>query len=76
MKNPILVAFGQHIRALRKQQEVSQEEMAARAGLDRSYLGHIERGEKNITLLKIYQLAEALGCSPRQLIPEELPIKS
>lgn len=45
--------------------------MAALAGLDRSYMGHIERGEKNITLLKIYQISEALGIEVSDLFPRE-----
>ncbi|MCE9785316.1 helix-turn-helix domain-containing protein, partial [Shewanella algae] len=61
MRNEKLVLFGQRVRALRKIKGSSQESMAALAGLDRSYMGHIERGEKNITLLKIYQISEALG---------------
>lgn len=69
IKNSKLVAFGERVRALRKQKGVSQEDLAALAELDRSYLGHIERGEKNITLLKIYQLAAALECSVIELFP-------
>ena len=60
-----LKAFGKKVRELRKEQGLSQEALAARAGLDRSYMGHIERGEKNITLTKMYQIADALGVSPR-----------
>ncbi|OXS00880.1 helix-turn-helix domain-containing protein, partial [Shewanella algae] len=52
MRNEKLVLFGQRVRTLRKIKGLSQESMAALAGLDRSYMGHIERGEKNITLLK------------------------
>ena len=60
MQNEKLVMFGQRVRELRKSKGLSQEAMAALAGLDRSYMGYIERGEKNITLLKIYQISEAL----------------
>ena len=48
-----LKAFGRKVREIRKEQGLSQEALAARAGLDRSYMGHIERGEKNVTLTKI-----------------------
>lgn len=68
MRDPRLVAFGQRVRAIRKQKGLSQEGLAALADIDRSYMGHIERGEKNITLTKIYQIADALGVSPAQLI--------
>lgn len=61
MRNDNLLAFGQRVKYLRKNKGLSQEEMAALAGIDRSYMGHIERGEKNITLTKIYQISDALG---------------
>lgn len=64
MRDPKLLAFGQRVRELRKEKGYSQEQFADLAGLDRSYMGHIERGEKNITLLKIYQISFALGISP------------
>lgn len=68
MRNEQLVAFGQRIRAIRKEKGLSQENLAALADIDRSYMGHIERGEKNITLTKIYQIAKALDVSPSQLL--------
>jgi transcriptional regulator with XRE-family HTH domain len=61
-----LKAFGNRIRKIRKEKGVSQEALAALAGLDRSYMGHIERGESNITLSKIYQISDALGVSPSE----------
>ncbi|MVF14230.1 helix-turn-helix transcriptional regulator [Ketobacter sp. MCCC 1A13808] len=67
MRDPKLQAFGQRVRELRKEQGYSQEQFADLAGLDRSYMGHIERGEKNITLLKIYQISHALNLSPKDL---------
>ena len=60
MKDPHLIAFGRTIREIRKEKGLSQEAFAGLAGIDRSYMGHIERGEKNVTLTKIYQLATAL----------------
>ena len=44
-------------------------EIALRSGIDRSYVGRIERGEVNITLDKVNLLAEVLGCSPKELLP-------
>ena len=64
MKNPHLVAFGQTIRKIRKEKGLSQEAFADLAGLDRSYMGCIERGEKNVTLTKIFQLTDALKTTP------------
>ncbi|MCY4045941.1 MAG: helix-turn-helix transcriptional regulator [Cellvibrionales bacterium] len=55
-----LKAFGKRIKTLRKEKGLSQEAFAALANIDRSYMGHIERGTKNVTLTKIYQIAEAL----------------
>ncbi|MDC9723718.1 MAG: helix-turn-helix transcriptional regulator [Urechidicola sp.] len=56
----ILIKFGNIIRKLRKEQGISQEELAHRADLHRTYIGMIERAEKNITLLNIEKLAKAL----------------
>lgn len=60
MKDAHLVAFGKAIRELRKERGLSQEAFADLACIDRSYMGHIERGEKNVTLTKVYQIANAL----------------
>ncbi len=68
MRDPRLVAFGQRVRAIRKQKGLSQEGLAALADIDRSYMGHIERGEKNITLTKIYQIADALEVTAINLL--------
>ena len=60
--------FGNKVREIRKEKGLSQEQLASLAGLDRSYMGHIERGEKNITLTKIYQIADALKVQASQLL--------
>lgn len=52
--------FGERIRSIRKEQGLSQEELAFKAGLHRTYIGMIERGEKNVTLENIYKLALGL----------------
>ncbi|MVF14470.1 helix-turn-helix transcriptional regulator [Ketobacter sp. MCCC 1A13808] len=70
MKDARLVAFGQKVREIRKSKELSQEALADIAGVDRSYMGHIERGEKNITLTKIYQIAEALNINASELLED------
>lgn len=66
---PRRVAFGRRVRQLRLRESprLSQEALAHRVGLDRSYVGQIERGEKNITLDNIFRVADALGVSPRDL---------
>ena len=67
MKDPYAVAFGLVIRDLRIKKNLSQEAFADLAGVDRSYMGRIERGEKNITLAKIYEVCGALGMTPAQV---------
>jgi transcriptional regulator with XRE-family HTH domain len=56
----ILKLFGERVRQLRKVKDISQEELAHRADLHRTYIGMIERAEKNITLLNIEKIANAL----------------
>jgi DNA-binding XRE family transcriptional regulator len=64
--NP-LKRFGERIRALRVQTGLSQEALAAKAGIHRTYMGGVERGERNICLRNIIRLAEALAVPPRDL---------
>ena len=59
--------FGDRIRALRVAKKLSQEEIAHRAGVHRTYLGGIERGERNPSLRNIAALAEALEVSLSEL---------
>ncbi|TBT38946.1 XRE family transcriptional regulator [Vibrio parahaemolyticus] len=54
---------------MRKSKGLSQDKLALLAEIDRSYVGRIERGEVNITLEKLYELAETLGCDVRELLP-------
>jgi transcriptional regulator with XRE-family HTH domain len=61
--------FGSKVRAVRKLKGISQDELALRADIDRSYVGRIERGEVRITLEKAYKLANTLGCDIRELLP-------
>lgn len=61
--------FGINVREVRKNRDISQDQLALRAGIDRSYMGRIERGQVNITLEKVYRLADALDCSIQELMP-------
>ncbi|KXZ61395.1 anaerobic benzoate catabolism transcriptional regulator [Microbacterium laevaniformans] len=56
------------VRELRQSAGLSQEQLAHQAGLDRSYVGQVERGERNVSLDNIHRLAEALGVSPGALL--------
>jgi transcriptional regulator with XRE-family HTH domain len=60
MKDEILVRFGDNLRQIRKNKGLSQEQLASDANLHRTYIGMIERAEKNITLLNIYKISKAL----------------
>jgi transcriptional regulator with XRE-family HTH domain len=66
-KKEILIKFGEKVREIRKEKGLSQEELAYRANLHRTYIGMIERAEKNITLLNIEKIANALEISVNDL---------
>ena len=66
----ILKKFGERVRQLRKQKDISQEELAHRADLHRTYIGMIERAEKNITLLNIEKIANALEVEVSDLLKD------
>ncbi|BCE02803.1 helix-turn-helix domain-containing protein [Marinicellulosiphila megalodicopiae] len=60
--------FGQKVREARKSQGLSQEAFAHLSGIDRSYMGKIERGENNITLARAYEISDALNVTLNMLI--------
>ncbi len=68
MKSNILVKFGQRVRQERTKKGLSQEELADIAGVHRTYIGMIERAEKNITLENIEKIARALSMKPEELL--------
>ncbi len=67
MKSPILIKFGKRVRQLRDERGISQEKLGELAKVHRTYVGMIERGEKNITLGNIEKLAKALKVSVTDL---------
>jgi len=71
MKEQILIYFGGRVRKERLKQKLSQEKLAEIAGLHRTYIGMIERGEKNITLTNIEKIAKALNVTITDLFQEE-----
>ena len=68
MKEKVLRDFGNRIKKLRTKKGWSQEELGNRAGLHRTYIGSIERSERNISLLNIERLARAFKIKPRDLL--------
>lgn len=64
------IAFGKQVRKLRYENDMSIEKLAEKAGLHPSYLGSVERGERNIALENILAIARALNCPAKDLIPE------
>ncbi len=69
-KSEISISFGKLLKDLRKRKEISQEELAFRSNLNRTYIGMIERGEKNITLYNLYKISNGLGISLKELLSD------
>ena len=65
----VSLRFGEKLRKLRKERGISQEELAARAGLHRTYVSSVERGERNVSLETIDKLARGLGLPMGDLMP-------
>ncbi len=59
--------FGEHVRALRKEHGYSQEDFAHECGIHRTYMGDVERGERNISIDNIARIAKALGVKIHEL---------
>lgn len=71
MSDPVLVAFGNRLREVRRRRGISQEKLGDLAGLDRTYVSSVERGRNNISLLNIARLAKALDVPIAELFPAE-----
>ena len=67
-QNTIVQELGKEIRKRRLERNLSQEELADRAGVHRTYIGMIERGEKNITIVNLSKIAQALGIKTKELL--------
>ncbi len=70
MRESPLKRFGNRVRLLRQRRGLSQEALAAKAGIHRTYMGGVERGERNISLRNILRVAAALGVHPRELFDD------
>lgn len=69
-KAPELIAVGTTIRSLRSGKSLSQEELALKANIDRAYVGGVERGEHNITLMNLIKLSDAIEISLSDLFKQ------
>jgi len=66
--NPLLTSLGSAIRGRRQQLGLSQEGLALESGLDRSYVGGIERGEHNLAIVNLHRIAKALNLQVSELL--------
>lgn len=67
----LLVAFGLRLKSQRLEKQLSQEELAAITELHRTYIGSIERGERNVSVLNLYKIASALDISIEDLLTDK-----
>ena len=68
MNTKLRKSLGRKIKKMRREIGITQEELAHEAGIERSYMGYIERGEKNPSLEKLHSIAKALKVSISQLV--------
>jgi transcriptional regulator with XRE-family HTH domain len=69
-KRDVLKAFGERVRETRLQKGLSQEQLARLANIDRTYIGGIERGERNAGIKNVWRIADALGVPAADLLRE------
>ena len=69
-RSELLIDFGAAVRFLRQSQGISQEDFAARVGIHRTYIGDVERGERNLGLVNVGRIADALGVTLSALMVE------
>lgn len=65
----VLEKFGQKMQKVRKEAGISQEQLAAKLAMHRTYIGMIERGERNPTIRTLYKISKALGIKSSELLP-------
>jgi transcriptional regulator with XRE-family HTH domain len=67
-KYSLLVRLGENVRMARRKLGLSQEDLALQANLDRTYIGGIERGERNVAVINLCKMARVLGIQPGRLL--------
>ncbi len=72
-KYAALIKVGQHVRQAREKLGISQEELALRANVDRTYIGGVERGERNLGILNLLKIAKALDTSASEILKGVTP---
>lgn len=72
---PLVAIFAANVRRRRIELNLSQEELAERAGVHRTYVGMLERSEKNVTICNIWRLARALGVNAAELLTSPSPLR-
>ena len=75
VNDDVKITFGRRVRALRKRAGLSQEQFALKCGLDRTYIGGVERGERNISIVNIDKIARAIDLSLKDLFEDERPAR-
>jgi transcriptional regulator with XRE-family HTH domain len=74
MATDLQILFGRNVRRLREEQGLTQAELALKAGINRSYLGGVERGQRRICMENIARIADALAMPPDALFRTDRPL--
>ena len=72
----ILLQFGKHVKKIRQEKNLSQEQLALIAELDRTYISGIERGKRNVSLINLFKIAKSLDIPTYEIISFELGKKN
>ncbi|HEX3898341.1 MAG TPA: helix-turn-helix transcriptional regulator [Mycobacteriales bacterium] len=76
MEGELQRTLGENLRRFRQDRGLSQEALADLIGVHRTYLGGVERGERNLTLKSVERIAESLGLEPMSLLLEDSPLRT